>query len=160
MKAYKRLFFGVLTVVFLLSGCGATVTAGLLKSKIGFIGETGKNNMKLYDEFKDWERQVSAPVAVVDEGIYLKRKGEVQQLSCGKNDLVWESEIAAIYNGRIYYVAPSSTVMTTTVNFGVSNGCNKGFYSYLALFRGFGNLSQKRRSQVVVFCFADQFTRP
>ena len=67
MKAYKRLFFGVLTVVFLLSGCGATVTAGLLKSKIGFIGETGKNNMKLYDEFKDWERQVSAPVAVVDE---------------------------------------------------------------------------------------------
>ena len=49
MKAYKRLFFGVLTVVFLLSGCGATVTAGLLKSKIGFIGETGKNNMKLYE---------------------------------------------------------------------------------------------------------------
>ena len=45
MKAYKRLFFGVLTVVFLLSGCGATVTAGLLKSKIGFNGETGKNNL-------------------------------------------------------------------------------------------------------------------
>lgn len=84
MKAYKRLLSGVLTVVLLLSGCGATVTAGLFKSKIGFIGETGKNNMKLYDEFKDWERQVSAPVAVVDEGIYLKRKGEVQQLSCGK----------------------------------------------------------------------------
>ena len=65
MKAYKRLLSGVLTVVLLLSGCGATVTAGLFKSKIGFIGETGKNNMKLYDEFKDWERQVSAPVAVV-----------------------------------------------------------------------------------------------
>ena len=58
MKAYKRLLSGVLTVVLLLSGCGATVTAGLFKSKIGFIGETGKNNMKLYDEFKDWERQV------------------------------------------------------------------------------------------------------
>lgn len=52
MKAYKRLLSGVLTVVLLLSGCGATVTAGLFKSKIGFIGETGKNNMKLYDEFK------------------------------------------------------------------------------------------------------------
>ena len=50
MKAYKRLLFGVLTVVLLLSGCGATVTAGLFKSKIGFIGETGKNNMKLYSE--------------------------------------------------------------------------------------------------------------
>ena len=97
MKAYKRLLSGVLTVVLLLSGCGATVTAGLFKSKIGFIGETGKNNMKLYDEFKDWERQVSAPVAVVDEGIYLKRKGEVQQLSCGKNDLVWESELSLIH---------------------------------------------------------------
>ena len=152
MKAYKRLLSGILTVVLLLSGCGATVTAGLFKSKIGFIGETGKNNMKLYDEFKDWERQVSAPVAVVDEGIYLKRKGEIQQLSCGENDLVVGSEIAAIYNGRIYYVAPSSTVMTTTVN--------SGYYSYLALFRGFGNLSRKRRSQVVVFYFADQFTRP
>lgn len=127
MKAYKRLLFGVLTVVLLLSGCGATVTAGLFKSKIGFIGETGKNNMKLYDEFKDWERQVSAPVAVVDERIYLKRKGEVQQLSCGKNDLVWESEIAAIYNGRIYYVAPSSTVMTTTVNSGYQIGNTKGY---------------------------------
>ena len=126
MKAYKRLLSGVLTVVLLLSGCGATVTAGLLKSKIGFIGETGKNNMKLYGEFKDWERQVSAPVAVVDKGIYLKRKGEVQQLSCGKNDLVWESEIAAIYNGRIYYVAPSSTVMTTTVNSGYQTGVTKG----------------------------------
>lgn len=127
MKAYKRLLSGVLTVVLLLSGCGATVTAGLFKSKIGFIGETGKNNMKLYDEFKDWERQVSAPVAVVDEGIYLKRKGEVQQLSCGKNDLVWESEIAAIYNGRIYYVAPSSTVITTTVNSGYQIGNTKGY---------------------------------
>ena len=153
MKAYKRLLSGVLTVVLLLSGCGATVTAGLFKSKIGFIGETGKNNMKLYDEFKDWERQVSAPVAVVDEGIYLKRKGEVQQLSCGKNDrgdiqrsnLLRRAELDCHdHNGK----------------FGVSNGCNKGFYSYLALFRGFGNLSQKRRSQVVVFCFADQFTRP
>lgn len=97
MKAYKRLLSGVLTVMLFLSGCGATVTAGLFKSKIGFIGETGKNNMKLYDEFKDWERQVSAPVAVVDEGIYLKRKGEIQQLSCGENDLVWESEIVVVY---------------------------------------------------------------
>lgn len=63
----------------------------------------------------------------MDEGIYLKRKGEVQQLSCGKNDLVWESEIAAIYNGRIYYVAPSSTVMTTTVNSGYQIGNTKGY---------------------------------
>ena len=159
MKAYKRLLSGVLTVVLLLSGCGATVTAGLLKSKIGFIGETGKNNMKLYDEFKDWERQVSAPVAVVDKGIYLKRKGEVQQLSCGKNDLVWESEIAAIYNGRIYYRAELDC-HDHNGKFGVSNWEYKRVYSYFGLFRGFGNLSRKRRSQVVVFCFADQFTRP
>ena len=81
MKAYKRLLSGVLTVVLLLSGCGATVTAGLLKSKIEFIGETGKNNMKLYDEFKDWERQVSAPVAVEAERNYLNSKGEEQPLS-------------------------------------------------------------------------------
>lgn len=127
MKACKWLLVGALAMAILLSGCGVTVTAGLLKSKIGFIGETGKNNMKLYDEFKDWERQVSAPVAVVDKGIYLKRKGEVQQLSCGANDLVWESEIAAIYNGQIYYVAPSSTVMTTTLNSGYQMGSTKGY---------------------------------
>lgn len=145
MKAYKRLLSGVLTVVLLLSGCGATVTAGLFKSKIGFIGETGKNNMKLYDEFKDWERQVSAPVAVVDEGIYLKRKGEIQQLSCGENDLVVGSEIAAIYNGTNLLCCTELDCHDHNGKFGVSNGCNKGFYSYLALFRGFGNLSRKRR---------------
>lgn len=126
-KACRQLLAGVLTAVLLLSGCGGVVTSALYKSKVEFIGEMGKNNMKLSDEFEDWEHQVSAPVAVVDEGIYLKRKGEVQQLSCGANDLVWESEIAAIYNGRIYYVAPSSTVMTTTVNSGYQTGSARGY---------------------------------
>lgn len=131
MKTCKRLLAGVLAMTILLSGCGGVVTSVLYKSRVGFIGETGKNNMKLSDEFKDWERQVNAPVAVVDEGIYLKRKGEVQQLSCGANDLVYKSEIAAIYNGRIYYVAPSSTVMNTTVNLGYQTGSARGYTNTL-----------------------------
>lgn len=100
-KACNRLLTGVLAMAILFSGCGGVATSVLFRSRVGFIGENGKNNMKLSDEFKDWERQVSAPVAVVDEGIYLKRNGEVQQLSCGANDLERGSEIAAIYSATI-----------------------------------------------------------
>ena len=125
MNNRKIIYSIFLLILFLLTACRSK-TQSVSIYQVGFIGESGINNLFCQREFENWERQVSAPVAVVDEGIYLKRKGEIQQLSCGENDLVVGSEIAAIYNGRIYDVAPSSTVMTTTVNSGYQTGVTKG----------------------------------
>lgn len=125
MNNRKIIYSIFLLILFLLTACRSK-TQSVSIYQVGFIGESGINNLFCQREFENWERQVSAPVAVVDEGIYLKRKGEMQQLSCGENDLVVGSEIAAIYNGRIYYVAPSSAVMTTTINSGYQTGVTKG----------------------------------
>lgn len=122
MKYFKIRLCSCLVIsisILFFAGCG-TVTQYFNSFTNGFIGETGKNNLSVSEEFKNWERQVNAPVGVVDHEEMLKRRGEEQWLTCTETlSRIAYSEIAAIYNGRIYFVTSADEYVRTT-----TSGCD------------------------------------
>ncbi|WP_418557854.1 hypothetical protein [Hominenteromicrobium sp.] len=142
MKYFKTRLCSCLVIsisILFFAGCG-TVTQYFNSFTNGFIGETGKNNLSVSEEFKNWERQVTAPVGVVDHEEMLKCRGEEQWLTCTET-LSTEaySEIAAIYNGRIYYVTSADEYVGTT-----TSGCD-GIYAVVS------ETYPKRRDRQICF---------